>query len=1105
MAKLSSFTINSIFIALMLLGLNILPYVSLQLSPSSRSNHFGLNFYWYGASPELLESEVTCKLEALLSSVSGLEKISSNTSHGSGSIKLEVDKNENIDALKLYLSSIVRAASNSFPEGVSVSGVYGGEYKSGKVNESEQKILLEYIVTGKESSDDVSTYCESLLFPTIGMEDGVDKVTISGATSDEWVMHYREEELKEFGLSISDLHNAVRNYHGHWEIGRVMEQDGESYNYAVVHGNNDYKDYDLLSIPIKQVEGRMIRIGDVVDLSKRVKPVSSYYRINGLDRLTMVVYATPDANMLELSSRVQNVIEEQVESAKDGFTVELARDRSLDVKDELAYTLGRTSLTVLILLLFVYLVTRSLRHLLIIAISLIANILIALIFYYLFAIEIHLYTLAGINISFGIIIDNIIVMSDHYRLHRDRKVFLAILAATLTTMGALVVIFNMDNPVMDSMMDFTAVIIINLVVSLFVSLFFVPALLDKIGGKFHKNKQSTRSHRRVVRFTRLYKRLIIGMGVRRKWFIILAVLLFGLPIMIIPRKIEPENRYEQPSFLVSTYNECMSSGVMTTSLPYLEKYLGGTLRLFTSGVGGDWFKDEEQKKQITRLNVNLKMPHGATLEQMNEAAKKVDAFLASQDELSIFRTNVYSANNASITVEFKKESERDGTPERIKSELILFVNGIGNADADIFGVGKGFSNELGDEQRSEQLRVVGYNYRKVKEYAEVLQNRLERYQRVKNTFIGNEEKSAKIRELQLDVDKDALAYYNSSPSNMMWGLRGLMGQNDSHVDTYIDGDLTSIAFSSVSERDPSLWQLTNAPLKSSSGSSFRVIDIGEISNEYVFDDIQKVNQEYEVWVHYDFIGSWNLSRKVKRDVIEEMKWEMPIGFRVEEPVRRWEQYWEKVGGIDERVWYIFIVICIIIIICSILLESIKQAFIVVAIAPLSFIGCFLGFYIFGLRFNEGGLAAFILMCGLSVNAVLYIINDYNLRNKHSGPRNPLDQFLHAYNAKIVPIILTVISTVLGFIPFLIGDVSDFWYSLTVGIMSGLIFSLLAMFFYLPLFWRWKEVREWQVERISWRRRCWCFVKDPSSFKRVLSGVYRQIKKIRKKIKERKKL
>ena len=73
--------------------------------------------------------------------------------------------------------------------------------------------------------------------------------------------------------------------------------------------------------------------------------------------------------------------------------------------------------------------------------ALAANILIAFIFYVLFGIEIHVYALAGITTSFGIVIDTSIIMVAHYSYWRNRKVFLAILAALLTSIGSLAVIF----------------------------------------------------------------------------------------------------------------------------------------------------------------------------------------------------------------------------------------------------------------------------------------------------------------------------------------------------------------------------------------------------------------------------------------------------------------------------------------------------------------------------------------------------------------------------------------------------------------------------------------------------------------------------------------
>ena len=77
----------------------------------------------------------------------------------------------------------------------------------------------------------------------------------------------------------------------------------------------------------------------------------------------------------------------------------------------------------------------------ILSIALFANLLIACVFYYILKVEIHIYSLAGITVSFGIIIDNSILMVTHLQKHKGLRVFISILAATLTTLGALSVVF----------------------------------------------------------------------------------------------------------------------------------------------------------------------------------------------------------------------------------------------------------------------------------------------------------------------------------------------------------------------------------------------------------------------------------------------------------------------------------------------------------------------------------------------------------------------------------------------------------------------------------------------------------------------------------------
>lgn len=1042
--KLSAFSVNTIFVVLMLLGASLIPRLSLQLYPSSRSQELSVSFSWANANPELLEMEVTSKLEGAFARTKGLRDITSNTRQGWGSVTLSIDENENVDAIKLYLSSIVRSIKPSLPDGVSVSEVRGGEFNDGKATVSEQPLLLNYVITGPGSTQDVATFAEDNIAALISQMPGIESVTVTGAIPFEWVLTYDSRLLADIGVSAYDISKGIQTYYLRKDAGKVLleTEPQKKYSYIIFKGNPDDDKNDLLSLPIKTVEDKIVYLKDVASLDYRESIPSSYYRINGLNRININIFSEKNANAIDLVAKVKEEMKTLSDDFSEEYSVKMTYDSTVELKDELNQNLIRTAITILILLLFVWITSRSFRYLLIITICLTANILIALAFYYWLKIEIHLYALAGVTVSFGIIIDNVIVMADHYRHHKNLRVFMAILAATLTTMGALVVIFNMDNEVMRNMWGFSAVIIANLTVSIFVALFFVPALMEKIPLKAEHSKRLFKRRRRIVRYTRGYAKTIVFTKRFKTILAILIVLGFGIPVFLIPTTIDREKKGSE------MYNRIFSSEIYLKIKPWTDKIFGGSLRLFIEGGGGQWMKDDKQERARTTLNLVMTMPHGATLLQMNEAFQKVENYIAGFPEVETFISNIYSPNRSTMNITFREEDELTGFPEMLKNELIRFVQDIGNADSEISGVGRGFSNKMG-EYRSESLKVIGYNYRKVLIYAEELKSMLEEQRRVKKLYIGNSRTPDKSKEFAVQVDKEKLAKNNSDIKSTLWHLSSFSKAGDIYSSAMMNQRLTPLVIRPAEDQETSLWDIRNRPMKGNN-SVYRLNDVGTIEEEQAFENITKTNQEYEVLVQYDFLGDYMLSSKIKERVMKEMNKTMPVGFRVKDSDRWNWSYWKGAGGIDKRVWYILLVITIIYFICSVLLESFRQAFIVIIIAPISFIGCFLGFYFFGLKFNEGGLAAFILMCGLAVNSILYIINDYNNKLRDGRPAG-LHTYLRAYNAKIIPIFLTIVSTMLGFIPFLVGKPSDFWFSLALGTISGLAFSLLVLIILLPIF------------------------------------------------------
>lgn len=105
----------------------------------------------------------------------------------------------------------------------------------------------------------------------------------------------------------------------------------------------------------------------------------------------------------------------------------------------------------------------------------------------------------------------------------------------------------------------------------------------------------------------------------------------------------------------------------------------------------------------------------------------------------------------------------------------------------------------------------------------------------------------------------------------------------------------------------------------------------------------------------------------------------------------------------------------------------------------------------GLRFDQGGFAAFVLLCGIVVNAGIYLINEMD-NWRVSSNKKEISLYLKAFNHKIIPISLTILSTILGLIPFLYdGPEEVFWFAFAVAAISGTLFSVIALAIFLPVF------------------------------------------------------
>jgi multidrug efflux pump subunit AcrB len=205
-------------------------------------------------------------------------------------------------------------------------------------------------------------------------------------------------------------------------------------------------------------------------------------------------------------------------------------------------------------------------------------------------------------------------------------------------------------------------------------------------------------------------------------------------------------------------------------------------------------------------------------------------------------------------------------------------------------------------------------------------------------------------------------------------------------------------------------------------------------------------------VSFTYYGSSVFGDKFLEKTLSELNPAMPIGYKAEKQNYSWLSE-DK----ETKFWLIGLVILLIYLICTIIFESLLQPLALILIIPLSFTGVFLTFYLFDFNFDQGGYASFILLSGNVVCAAIFILTEYNILKKKNLHASDISLYIKAFNHKVIPILSTVFSTIVGLIPFLIyGEKEPFWFAFGVGTIGGLLMSLLVIPIYLPLFLKFQK-------------------------------------------------
>lgn len=1010
-----------------IIGLALIPRLSVNLNPSNTTPTLQIRSTVKDASPQQVEKLVVAPLENVLSQIRDLKSIQSTARYNGGVVTLSFTKNADMQYKRFEVSALIRQLYPSLDQSVS----YPVLYVRGK--EEENSEVLQYTLSAPMASYHIKEMLDAYVVKNIQGVNGVKDVIIYGETPLQISIRFDATALDHYDISLNEVVQTIREAGGIQYPGLARLPNNRQLVIQIDQRFTAIKDFS--NVTVAQKNGVAIPLHKIATIVREEQKPTRYYRINGENFVTLSIEARNGVNRLDLARIVKAEMAKAESKLPENYALRLVYDDTEFLEKELDKLYKRSLLSIGILVLFIFLINRNWKYLVVLFSGVLVNCCLAIIGVWLFDVQIHLYSLAGLTISFGLIVDNAIVMIDHLHKYKNKHLFLALLAASLTTIAALLLVFFLPEEQRVNLIDFTKVVSILLGSSLLVALFFTPALYNILNfNRQNRRQRAFKSLRRSALLFRYYAQFIHWNARYKKAWIVGLVLIFGIPIFMLPAKWDDHEWYN---------NTIGSDFYQETIRPYTDPALGGSLRMFVRNV---YERSSYREKEKTKLYVNAHLPYGNTLEQLNVIIKNFEAYLDTQNEIDLYTTHVYSGQQASIEIMFKESYEFSGYPYQLKARLSSRSTNWSGVDWNIYGVGQGFSTGSGDRIPSFRVLMKGYNYDELETQANLIAQKLLEHPRIQevntNERVSYQDKASQEFVLRPDLEK--LATNGASLAGFVSVINKYAPASGAITQLSLQNNWWPVFVEeqSAQEFDKYLLEHESLPYEN---ERIPISDVSTLKLESTTNAIYKEDRNYIRVVSFEYYGSARFGDKYLEEVLQEYESQKPLGYEAEKRTFSW-----NLDNAKKQYGLLGILVIAIFFICSILFESFRYPFYILILIPIAFVGLFLTFGVFEFYFDQGGYAAFILLGGLTVNAGIYILYDF-LNKRKLGNKSGNRAFLKAVSYKAQPILLTIFSTCFGLIPFLLtGQNEVFWFSLAAGTIGGLIFSMIGVFLFLPV-------------------------------------------------------
>ncbi|MER7797389.1 efflux RND transporter permease subunit [Microbacterium sp. NPDC096154] len=491
-----------------------------------------------GASPEVVENDVSTPIENAIQGVAGLESTSATSTTNSSLVQAAFAYGTDLATAEQKMQQAINRISSQLPEDV--------EPQVLSISLDDLPVI-QIAISGFGDAESAQADLEAVAIPDLEDVDGVGSAAIIGGIGQRIAITPDQAALASRGLSQQAIRDAL-DQNGVLFPGGEITEDGDTY--TVQTGVKLTSAEDLAALPLigaQPLPGQGVpTIGDVAEVQQTTDPVTSMSRVNGDDAISISITKLPAANTVEVSEGVQDVIPQLQEAFPDAeFSIVFDQAPFIVQSIETLATEGMLGLVFAVIVILVFLV--SLRSTIVTAISIPTSVLITFVGLQAFGYSLNMLTLGALTIAIGRVVDDSIVVIENIKRHyvegaekgaairlAVREVAMAITASTLTTVAVFLPIVFVGDMVGELFRPFAMTVTIAMAASLLVALTIVPVLaywflrpgkplLDARGDRIDPEAPDAPP----TRLQRAYLP-ILGWTLRHSWVtLLIAVLVLG--------------------------------------------------------------------------------------------------------------------------------------------------------------------------------------------------------------------------------------------------------------------------------------------------------------------------------------------------------------------------------------------------------------------------------------------------------------------------------------------------------------------------------------------------------------------------------------------------